>query len=130
MFLHCCGVHHNSPMWPGKMTSQAGCDCQGGVVLPPLAGTVQLRPDTGGDPLCRGGAQLFQRGKGLSHHCGWEGSGNECRPWCRPLPTSHHAFEWEVGASLVPPWCLLFCLLLKWDTLFLTLRQVDEDLEK
>jgi len=41
--------------------------------LPPLAGTVQLRPDTGGDPLCHGGAQLFQRGKGLSHHCGWEG---------------------------------------------------------
>ena len=41
--------------------------------MPPLAGTVQLRPDTGGDPLCRGGAQLFQRGKRLSHHCGWEG---------------------------------------------------------
>ena len=53
--------------------SQAGCDCQGGVVFPPWQDPwVELARHSRRPEACRG-AQLLQRGKGLSHHCGWEG---------------------------------------------------------
>ena len=55
------------------MTSQAGCDCQGGVVSPPRQGVAWHRRWGRGVCAVMRAFKLLQRGKGLSHHCGWEG---------------------------------------------------------